>query len=233
MIRNVLGSLLGLIGAAVAVWSPFRVWYEGRHGRDYRLADLFSSAGVTDARGALLASFVMPFVLAALLTLTAILLRSRLLMALAGVVVIGFAVLWMVRQGQAAGSLSVGGDGGGLGDGVANAFGGGALLILAAFVMRGRPARRRPRDLPATDAPYPPNTSYPQGDPYPPPASHPQGDPYPQGGSYPPDASYPPAPDRPQGSYPPGSDTAYPPPSGPADPATEPWHRPPPTREQP
>ncbi|MCX5154410.1 alanine and proline-rich secreted protein Apa [Streptomyces sp. NBC_00291] len=207
MIRNVLGSLLGLIGAAVAVWSPFRVWYEGRHGRDYRLADLFSSAGVTDARGALLASFVMPFVLAALLTLTAILLRSRLLMALAGVVVIGFAVLWMVRQGQAAGSLSVGGDGGGLGDGVANAFGGGALLILAAFVMRGRPARRRPRDLPATDAPYPPNTSYPQGDPYPPPASHPQGDPYPQGGSYPPDASYPPA--------------------------TEPWHRPPPTREQP
>ncbi|MFD5891199.1 DUF3824 domain-containing protein [Streptomyces sp. NPDC060334] len=215
MIRNVLGSLLGLIGAAVAVWSPFRVWYEGRHGRDYRLADLFSSAGVTDARGALLASFVMPFVLAALLTLTAILLRSRLLMALAGVVVIGFAVLWMVRQGQAAGSLSVGGDGGGLGDGVANAFGGGALLILAAFVMRGRPARRRPRDLPATDAPYPPNTSYPQG------------------GSYPPDASYPPAPDRPQGPYPPGSDTAYPPPSGPADPATEQWHRPPPTREQP
>lgn len=101
MIRNVLGSLLGLIGATVAVWSPFRVWYEGRHGRDYRLADLFSSAGVTDAKGALLASFVMPFVLAALLTLTAILLRSRLLMALAGVIVLGFAVLWMVRRGQA------------------------------------------------------------------------------------------------------------------------------------
>ncbi|MEV6572174.1 hypothetical protein [Streptomyces sp. NPDC051577] len=215
MIRNVLGSLLGLIGAAVAVWSPFRVWYEGRRGLDYRLADLFSSAGVTDAGGALLASFLMPFVLAALLTLTAVLLRSRLLMALAGVVVIGFAVLWMVRQGQAAGSLSVGGDGGGLGDGVANAFGGGALLILAAFVMRGRPARRRPRDLPPTDTPYP------QGDPYPPNTPYQQGDPHP------------PAPDRPQGSYPPGSTTPYPPPSGPADPATEPWHRPPPHREQP
>ncbi|MFD9380522.1 hypothetical protein ACFWBH_34260 [Streptomyces sp. NPDC059999] len=209
MIRNVLGSLLGLIGATVAVWSPFRVWYEGRHGRDYRLADLFSSAGVTDAKGALLASFVMPFVLAALLTLTAILLRSRLLMALAGVIVLGFAVLWMVRQGQAAGSLSVGGDGGGLGDGVANAFGGGALLILAAFVMRGRPARRRPRDLPATDGPYAATDA-----PYPPNTSHPPSDPYPPSGSYPPDTSYPPA-------------------SGPADPATEPWHRPPPNREQP
>lgn len=158
MIRNVLGSLLGLIGATVAVWSPFRVWYEGRHGRDYRLADLFSSAGVTDAKGALLASFVMPFVLAALLTLTAILLRSRLLMALAGVIVLGFAVLWMVRQGQAAGSLSVGGDGGGLGDGVANAFGGGALLILAAFVMRGRPARRRRGTSPPRTARTPPPT---------------------------------------------------------------------------
>ncbi|MCX5406478.1 hypothetical protein OHA37_21705 [Streptomyces sp. NBC_00335] len=147
MIRNVLGSILGLIGATAAVWSPFRAWYDGRHGRDYRIEELFSSAGITDDKAALLGSILLPFLFAALLALVAIVLRSRLLMALSGVVVLGFAVLWMVRQGQAAGSLSVGGDGGGLGEGLANAFGAGALLLLAAAVMSGRPRRRdRRRD---------------------------------------------------------------------------------------
>lgn len=160
MIRNLLGSLMGLIGATAAVWSPFRAWYDGRHGRDYRLEDLFTSTGITDQRAALLGSLLLPFVCAALLTLVAIVLRSRLLMALAGVVVLGFTVLWMIRQGQAAGSLSVGSDGEGLGDGVANAFGAGALLVLAAAVMRGRPARRHRTDrtgpaAPSSD-PYPP-----------------------------------------------------------------------------
>ncbi|MGW1773202.1 hypothetical protein [Streptomyces sp. NPDC002104] len=146
MIRNVLGSLLGLIGATAAVWSPFRAWYDGRHGRDYRIEELFSSAGITDDKAALLGSLLLPFLFAALVALSAIVLRSRLLMAFSGVVVLGFAVLWMVRQGQAAGSLSVGGDGAGLGDGLANAFGAGALLLLAAAVMSGRPRRRDRRD---------------------------------------------------------------------------------------
>ncbi|MFG2879527.1 hypothetical protein ACGFYU_31730 [Streptomyces sp. NPDC048337] len=141
MIRNVLGSLLGLIGATAAVWSPFRAWYDGRHGRDYRIQELFTSTGITDHKAALLGSLLLPFLFAALLTVVAVLRRSRLLMALAGIIVLGFAVLWMVRQGQAAGSLSVGADGDGLGDGVASAFGAGALLILAAAVMRGRPGR--------------------------------------------------------------------------------------------
>lgn len=142
MIRNVLGSLMGLIGATAAVWSPFRAWYDGRQGRDYRVQELFTAAGITDTKSALLGSLLLPFLFAALLALVAIVLRSRLLMAFAGVVVLGFAVLWMVRQGQAAGSLSVGGEGTGLGDGLANAFGAGALLILAAAVMSGRPRRR-------------------------------------------------------------------------------------------
>ncbi|MFI5766158.1 hypothetical protein ACIA8F_35145 [Streptomyces sp. NPDC051563] len=161
MIRNALGSLLGLIGATAAVWSPFRAWYDGRHGRDYRIEELFSSAGITEDKAALLGSLLLPFLFAALLALVAIVLRSRLLMAFSGVVVLGFAVLWMVRQGQAAGSLSVGGDGAGLGDGVANAFGAGALLILAAAVMSGRPRRR---DRVARE-PVPEPGSYPE--PYP------------------------------------------------------------------
>ncbi|MFD6974317.1 hypothetical protein ACFWBA_39470, partial [Streptomyces sp. NPDC059949] len=115
MIRNVLGSLMGLIGATAAVWSPFRAWYDGRHGRDYRIQELFTAAGITAQKAALLGSVLLPFLFAAVLTVVAVVRRSRLLMALAGVIVLGFAILWMVRQGQAAGSLSVGGDGRGLG----------------------------------------------------------------------------------------------------------------------
>ncbi|WKD34149.1 hypothetical protein [Streptomyces xanthophaeus] len=149
MLRNALGSLMGLIGAAAAVWSPFRAWYDGRHGRDYGVQELFTSAGITGHHPTLLASILLPYLFAAILTLCAVLLRSRLLMALAGLVVLGFTILWMVRQGQAVGSLSVGGDGRGLGDGLANALGAGALILLGAAVMRGRPTPRT-RPLPPT-----------------------------------------------------------------------------------
>lgn len=107
MIRNVIGSVLALIGATAAVWSPFRDWYDGRHGRDYRIQDLFN--GISDTGAELLGSILLPFAFAALVTLIGLVLRSRLLVALAGVIVLGFTVLWMVRQGQAAGSLTVGG----------------------------------------------------------------------------------------------------------------------------
>ncbi|MFJ7588270.1 hypothetical protein ACIQZO_12980 [Streptomyces sp. NPDC097617] len=159
MLRNVLGSLMGLIGAAAAVWSPFRAWYDGRLGRDYRVQELFTSGGITDRGSALLASILLPYLLAAVLTLCAVLLRSRLLMALAAIVVLGFTVLWTVRQGQAAGSLTVGGDAQGLGDGLANAFGAGALMLLGAAVMRGRPTRRA-RPLPPTTPPTAPPDGY-------------------------------------------------------------------------
>ncbi|MGA5424639.1 hypothetical protein [Streptomyces lavendulocolor] len=136
MVRNVIGSILALVGAAAAVWSPFHAWYDGRHGRDYRVADLFG--GITRAEADLWTSIVLPFAFAALVTLVGLALRSRVLIALAGLIVLAFAILWMVRQGQAAGSLSVESDGSGLGQGVALALGGGLLLLLGAAVMSGR-----------------------------------------------------------------------------------------------
>jgi hypothetical protein len=142
MVRNVLGSVLALIGATAAVWSPFRVWYDGRLGRDYRLAELFSGTGVTAAKAELFGSLVLPFAAAAVVTLVGIVLRSRGLVALAGLIVLGFAVLWMVRLGLAQGSLTVGGDGPGLEMGLLGAVGGGAVLLLAALVMPGRKRRR-------------------------------------------------------------------------------------------
>ena len=102
MIRNVLGSLVALAGAASAVLSPFRDWYDGRAGQDYRVRDLFE--GITATESGVLVSILLPFLFAALLVIAGVVLRSRIAVALAGLVVLGFTVLWMVRQGQAAGS---------------------------------------------------------------------------------------------------------------------------------
>ncbi|WP_262388060.1 hypothetical protein [Streptomyces parvus] len=103
MIRNILGSVVALAGAASAVLSPFRDWYGGRAGQDYRVADLFE--GITPTESGVLVSILLPFLGAALLVVLGVVLRSRLVVALAGLVVLGFTILWMVRQGQAAGSL--------------------------------------------------------------------------------------------------------------------------------
>ncbi|MFB7278250.1 hypothetical protein ACFCZV_14165 [Streptomyces hydrogenans] len=168
MIRNVVGSVLALAGATAAVWSPFRAWYDGRHGSDYPIGDLFT--GITDDKADVLGSILLPFAFAALVTLVGVVLRSRLLVALAGVIVLGFTVLWMVRVGQAEGSLVVSGNGRGLGDGVANAFGGGVLLLLGALVMSGRPRTHRLPPAapthPTLDGPRPTGTPYGTGAPY-------------------------------------------------------------------
>lgn len=207
MVRNVLGSILALAGATAAVWSPFRAWYDGRPGRDFRIGELFSG-GVTDAKAELFGSLFLPFAFAALVTLIGLVLRSRLLVTLAGVLVLGFTVLWMVRQGQAEGSLAVAGDGSGLGLGVLLSLAGGLVLLLAAALMAGRRrrrGRRRATDqdaVPAAPAPAPPepatygdlygDPNYP-ADPYPPPDPYPT-EPIPTYPTHPTDAPPAPAP---------------------------------------
>lgn len=129
MIRTVLGSLVALVGAAAAVYSPFRNWYDGRHGSEYRIQDLFNGITATkpgDAGG----SVLIPLAFAALITVIGILLRSRLLVTLAGLVTIGFTVLWMVRVGIAQHSLVLSSNGSGLGLGVGYALIGGVLMLL-------------------------------------------------------------------------------------------------------
>ncbi|MFF1921917.1 hypothetical protein ACFVW8_15255 [Streptomyces sp. NPDC058221] len=181
MIRDVLGSIVALAGAAAAVLSPFRDWYDGRLGRHYRIGDLFT--GVTGAHPGVFASILLPFLFAAAVTVVGVLLRSRLLVALAGVVVLGFTVLWMVRQGQAAGSLTVTGDGHGLQEGVAGALGGGVLLLLGAVLMSGRRKRRsRPAEPYAAPGSASPDTWPPTREPGPSvqtsPWPEPEADPY-------------------------------------------------------
>ncbi|MEU9864465.1 hypothetical protein AB0D99_26680 [Streptomyces sp. NPDC047971] len=172
MIRNVIGSVLALAGATAAVWSPFRAWYDGRHGSDYRIEDLFG--GITDAKAEVIGSILLPFAFAAVVAFAGVVFRSRLLVALAGVIVLGFTVLWMVRVGQAEGSLTIAGDGTGLGDGVANAFGGGVLLLIASAVMSGR---SRQRQVPLEpEAARPPGPTEPTQPGYPSPPGYPTPD---------------------------------------------------------
>ncbi|MFB6980418.1 hypothetical protein [Streptomyces scopuliridis] len=159
MVRNILGSLLALIGAAAAVLSPFRPWYDGREGSDYPVTDLFN--GISGSASHVLFSLALPFFFAALVTLFGVVLRSRALVGLAGLTVLGFTVLWMVRQGQSADGLGVGANGTSLGTGVAYAAGGGIVLLLAALVMSGRRAARRWTREPRYDYESPHPQQYP------------------------------------------------------------------------
>ncbi|MFD9911038.1 hypothetical protein [Streptomyces sp. NPDC059063] len=157
--RNVVGSALALIGATAAVWSPFRAWYDGRPGRDVRVDELFSGTGITNARAELFGSLFLPLAFAALLVLAGLALRSRVTVAVGGLVILGFTILWMVRQGQAEGSLAVAGDGSGLGLGVLGAFGGGVVVLVAAVALGGR--RRPGTEVPPEPEPEPPRPTVP------------------------------------------------------------------------
>ncbi|WP_209311526.1 hypothetical protein [Streptomyces spiramenti] len=136
MLRNVLGAVLAVVGAAIAIISPFRDWYDGRAGRDFRLQELFSGSGITDARADLFAGLFLVMLAVAVLTVVGVVLRSRLLVALAGVVALGITALWMVRQYQVADTLVIGGDG--VQWGATGALVGGALLLIGSALMAGR-----------------------------------------------------------------------------------------------
>ncbi|MEU0922239.1 hypothetical protein ABZ384_32950 [Streptomyces cyaneofuscatus] len=140
-IRNTMGLILAVVGAAAALWAPFRSWYNGRLGRDFRVWELFTGAGVTDSGAGLFASMFLPLLAGAVLAVLGVVFRSRLLVLAAGIITLGFAILWMVRQGQAEGSLTVTGDSDGLGSGVGLALAGGLLMLIGAAVMGGRERR--------------------------------------------------------------------------------------------
>ncbi len=156
-IRNTTGLVLAVLGAAAALWAPFRNWNDGRLGRDFRVWELFTGAGVTDSGAGLFASMFLPLLVGALLTVLGVAFRSRLLVLIAGIITLGFAVLWMVRQAQAQGSLTVTGDSDGLGSGVGLALLGGLLMLIGSAVMSGRERRavrraRREQEGRAQDA---------------------------------------------------------------------------------
>ncbi|MBS2531336.1 hypothetical protein KGQ20_00980 [Catenulispora sp. NF23] len=139
--RNVLGGLLALIGAAATLFSPWKAWYNNRHGSTYKFWEVFGS-GISPSGSGVMDSVFLVFLVMAVLAVAGVLLRSRALVGFAGVVAFGFTILWMVRQGQAAGELTITGTNSrGLGTGLGYAFGGGLLMIIGSLLMAGRPQR--------------------------------------------------------------------------------------------
>jgi hypothetical protein len=136
--RNVVGSLLAVLGAAATLVSPWQPWYDGRHGSTFKFWEVFGT-GVTGSRSGIMDSVFLVFLVMAVIAVAGVLVRSRALVGFAGAVALGFTILWMVRQGQAAGELTISSNSRGLGSGVANAFGGGLLMIIGALVMTSRP----------------------------------------------------------------------------------------------
>ena len=139
--RNVLGGLLVLIGAAATLVSPWQAWYNNRHGSTYKFYEVFGS-GISPSGSGVMDSVFLVFLVMAVLAVAGVLLRSRALAGFAGVVAFGFTILWMVRQGQAAGELTITGTNSrGLGTGLGYAFGGGLLMVIGSLLMAGRPQR--------------------------------------------------------------------------------------------
>ncbi|WP_165988835.1 hypothetical protein [Streptomyces sp. YIM 98790] len=138
MLRNVLGAALALVAAVAVLISPFLDWYGERQGRQIRLVELFDPDGLTDSTAGLLTGLAVAMLVVAVVAVVGVVLRSRLMVALAGVLAIGLTVLWMARRYEATDSLLVGGDG--VQAGALTALAAGLAMLIAAVVMAGRRA---------------------------------------------------------------------------------------------
>lgn len=135
--RNVLGSVVALVGAAAAMISPFANWHGGQSGLDLHLARLFTSAGPPGpGLPGLLVNFMLPMLVAAVLVALGVLFRSRLPVALGGLLALALAVLWTFRMYGDVGELRFGA--GGVGAGEIIALAAGIMMLLGAMVMAGR-----------------------------------------------------------------------------------------------
>ncbi|WP_182607561.1 hypothetical protein [Streptomyces alkaliphilus] len=154
-IRSLTAVPLAVIGAATVVLGPFRPWYGDRLGREIPPAEVFGAApSPEEVVGA--AAGLLPLLIAAgTLAVLGLMLRSRLLLGLAGAVGLGLASLWLAHTYRLENSLLVGGEG--LGPGAPLTLLGGGLLVAAAAVMPGPwLVRERTDPLPPVSRPINP-----------------------------------------------------------------------------
>jgi hypothetical protein len=142
--RRLLGLILVIAAAVVAVWSAFAPWYGGRKGTNIRLLDLFDH-GLTFDSAATMTSLLLPVLVSAVLVLAGILVWWRWLWTLAGAVAIATVVLWGARQAQNPSGLHSALVGGGP---IMAACAGTVMIFAAsiATVRDGRAARQEPID---------------------------------------------------------------------------------------
>ena len=153
MIRNILGSLLALAGATAAALSPFRAWYDGRHGSGIRVDDLFRHVGVTTRTRPCSAPSSCRWASPRCSPFWAYSGGRGWWSALAGCLVLGVTVLWMVRQAQFSHSLTAGGDG--LGTGVGRRSRAGCCSSRGPSCSPGGAAPAGEPEVPLPDGPPP------------------------------------------------------------------------------
>ncbi|MFE2289622.1 hypothetical protein [Streptomyces sp. NPDC059452] len=134
MARWVVASLMGVAGAAALVLSAFQPWYQGRTARDVPALDLFT--GLEGPPGSIAASMFLPLAVAAGIAVLALLVRSKVLMTLAGVAGLTTCVLWVVQQGRDVAPVAFGFTD--LERGLWNAAGGVLLVLLTVAVLPSR-----------------------------------------------------------------------------------------------
>ncbi|MBL1067477.1 hypothetical protein [Streptomyces sp. 7-21] len=158
-LATTLGAILAIATAVTALASPFLDWYGDRNGRDYKWWQLFTGDGITGESANLFTGLFLPMLAAAIIAIIAIPLRSATLMGLAGVLILGFTILWMIRQYQDNDALTIGENG--LGEGVGLGLVSGVLGLLAAAATFGRTKARHRRDtVERTAGPAPPRERY-------------------------------------------------------------------------
>ncbi|HTJ67104.1 MAG TPA: hypothetical protein VL551_06200 [Actinospica sp.] len=165
--RKVIGLLLVVAAAAVAVWSAFVQWYGGRNGTNIRVQDLFNN-GLTFTNAATMSSLLLPMLISAVLVVAGIAVWWRWLWIVAGAVAIATALLWGARQTQTPAGLHSAL----VGNGPVMAACAGAAMIFAAMIATARrgKARQEPAErlspewspAPSTQVPEPEGTSEPR-----------------------------------------------------------------------
>jgi hypothetical protein len=143
--RRLVGTALGLLAAAAAVWSVFLSWYAGRKGSNIRIQDMFSH-GLSMNSASTMNSLFLPLAFAALLVLVFAVLGWRWLPVLGGLLCLATALLWGTRQAQTADGLRAGL----VGHGPQLAAVAGVALIVAAVLA---PPRLRTETAPVVTAP--------------------------------------------------------------------------------
>ncbi|HET9171743.1 MAG TPA: hypothetical protein VFN97_20055 [Actinospica sp.] len=136
--RKLLGLLLVVAAAVIAVWSAFVQWYGGRQGTNIRVQDLFDH-GLTFTNAATMSSLLLPMLISAVLVLAGIVVWWRWLWTLAGAVAIATVVLWGARQAQTPTGLHSAL----MGNGPIMAAGAGAMMIFAAMIATPRASKAR------------------------------------------------------------------------------------------
>ncbi|UNO41475.1 hypothetical protein [Streptomyces sp. MST-110588] len=135
--RMWVASSLAVVAAAALVLSAFQPWYGGREPKGVPAADLFQGLE-SGASGSLGTSMLLPLAGAALIALIALVVRSRVALAVSGLVALATCVLWWIQQGKVA-SFAITD----LESGFRNAAGAVLFLLVAVAVLPGREGGRR------------------------------------------------------------------------------------------